>query len=278
MVNCLWGHYLGKKYLMNSLQNETFSLQNKTIILTGSTSGLGEHFAKTLAKAGAFVVLCGRNAEKIALLKKEIQQFGGKCGDYLFDLTNFDELDGHIQKIFEQFGPVHVLVNNAGLTSKIKKEPFEYTLEEWDSIFNANVKSMWAMSNSVAKRMIEHKLEGSIVNISSTNGLRPRPTNTLYCLSKASVNALTQNLAMELGKYNIRVNAIAPGPFGAGMSQNIQKSDAGIELVQKRFPMARIGLLKELDGPLLLLCSQASNYMTGNCLYVDGGLVTGSVQ
>jgi NAD(P)-dependent dehydrogenase (short-subunit alcohol dehydrogenase family) len=116
------------------------------------------------------------------------------------------------------------------------------------------------------------------VNISSTNALRPRPTNTIYCISKSTVNSVTENLAMEYAKYNIRVNAIAPGLIGVGMSQKVNTTPAGRELLEKRFPMGCLGGVESLDGPLLLLCSEASRYITGDCLYVDGGFSTKAIM
>lgn len=128
---------------MNDFQNKIFSVENKTILVTGASSGLGKHFSCTLAKSGAFVVLVGRKHDTLNQVAQEIESFGGKCACYEMDVTNFASLQNHIDTICTQFGKIDVLVNNAGLTSKIKKEAMEYSLEEWDAIMNTNVKSMW---------------------------------------------------------------------------------------------------------------------------------------
>ena len=194
------------------------------------------------------------------------------------DITDFNNVQNHVESIFARFIKVDVLVNNAGLTSKIKKESFEYTASEWDDIFNTNVKAAWVLTNSIVKKMISLNIHGSIINISSSVSVRPRHKDVIYGTSKGAVVALTKNLAIDYAKYNIRINAIAPGVFEVDRTRNYIQSAAGQELVQNRIPMQKAGNSNDLDGPLLLLASDASKYMTGECIHVDGGLVTGALM
>ena len=220
----------------------------------------------------------GRREEPLVNLANEIESFGGKAGCYCMDITDFNNVQNHVESIFARFIKVDVLVNNAGLTSKIKKESFEYTASEWDDIFNTNVKAAWVLTNSIVKKMISLNIHGSIINISSSVSVRPRHKDVIYGTSKGAVVALTKILAIDYAKYNIRINAIAPGVFEVDRTRNYIQSAAGQELVQNRIPMQKAGNSNDLDGPLLLLASDASKYMTGECIHVDGGLVTGAIM
>lgn len=258
---------------------DIFSLQKKTVLLTGACGGLGTAFAHTLAKAGANVVLLGRHQDRLARLAEDLAPYKRAVSYFVCDFNELHTIDPTIDAVFQRAGTIDVLINNAGATSRTKKEAFQYTENEWDEIFNLNVKALWMTTNAVVRRLIEAKQTGgSVINIASTNAARPRPTNTLYCISKSAVVSVTENLAMDYAPYHIRVNAIAPGIFGVGMSQDVAQNPAKKHIISSMTPLKRMGSVDELMGPLLLLASDASSYMTGQCLYVDGGIHIGVLQ
>lgn len=255
------------------MQNTPFSLQNKTILITGAGAGLGEHFAKTLASHGAHVILSGRREERLSKVCGEIQKNGGTASSFPFDVSDFEHLEENVTHLFNQFGKIDVLVNNAGVSTQIKKEAWEYSYEDWDGVMNTNLKAVWFLSNLVAKKMMEKGTKGNIVNIASTVVNRTRLKNPIYGISKTAVASLTTKLACEYASHNIRINAIAPGFFETDINRNYVQSEQGQAFIQRGIPLARTGNLSELEGPLLLLTSDASSYMTGECIFVDGGLV-----
>lgn len=258
--------------------HDIFSMENKTVFVTGAGRGLGKHFSKTLSSKGAHVILSGRNLNLLKETSQEIQNEGGKCSYFQMDITDFDHLKKNSSQLFDRFGRIDVLVNNAGVSNKIKKQSWEYDFEDWDAIFDTNLKAMWFLSNLFAKKMMEDGIQGNIVNIASTVANRTRPKNPIYGISKSAVESLTKKMAYEYAKYGICINAIAPGFFMTDINRNYLESEQGQEYIKKGVPLSRTGNLDELNGPLLLLSSRASSYMIGECLFVDGGLIVNAME
>lgn len=252
-------------------------MENKTVFVTGAGSGLGKHFSKILSQQKAFVILSGRNKENLEQTALEIQDEHGKCAVFPFDVSDYENLEKKVSSAFEQFGKIDVLVNNAGVSTSVKKESWQYTFEDWDHVLNTNLKSVWFLSNLMAKKMMDLKSQGSIVNIASMVANRSRAKNPIYGISKAAVESLTKKMAFEYAPHGIRINAIAPGFFETDINRQYLQSEQGKQVILSSVPVKHVGQLSDLNGPLLLLASDASAYMTGSCLFVDGGLICNGI-
>jgi NAD(P)-dependent dehydrogenase (short-subunit alcohol dehydrogenase family) len=239
-------------------------LSGRTAVVTGASSGFGRHFAATLAKAGASVVVMARRAELLDSLVGEIVAAGGAARALSVDVAKADA----VNEAFETIERVDVVVNNAGVAGTSTAINCEE--DEWRWTFDVNVNAAWFVSRRAAQSMIKAGSGGSIINIASITGLRPGAASTAYSASKAAVIQMTKATAMEWARYGIRVNALAPGYFETDLNRDFLRSDYG-EKMMKRIPQRRFGHMPDLDGPLLLLASDASTYMTGSVIEVDGG-------
>lgn len=242
----------------------TLDLSGKHALVTGASSGLGAHFARVLAAAGARVTLTGRRVEMLEAVAAEIIGKGGSARSIALDVTN----RGSVADAVAASGCIDILVNNAGVTST--KAVLDQTEEDWDLILDTNLKGAWLTATEVARSMQRLAKGCSIINVASILGLRQGGHVAPYAISKAGLVQLTKQLALELARFNIRVNALAPGYFATELNEEFFKSGAGEALV-RRIPQRRLGALEDLDAPLLLLASDASRYMSGAVIPVDGG-------
>jgi len=246
----------------------SFSVTGQVALVTGASSGIGEHFAEVLAAAGASVVAAARRADRLSELAKRIEASGGKCLPLSCDVTDRESLTQVIVAAEDRLGPVSILVNNAGVV--VSKPLFEHTEEDWDYVIDTNLKGAWLAAREFAHHLVEKKRPGRIVNISSILASRTIGRVPAYCAAKAGLSHLTQVLAMELARYGILVNALAPGYIETDFNRAFFQSEAGKALIG-RIPLKRIGQSPDLDGALLFLASPASAYVTGAILAVDGG-------
>lgn len=250
---------------MNWIQQ--FFLDNQVAIVTGASGGLGQQLVNILLDANAYVVLVDNNKSRLEEFSQKLpsRQILSLVGDvsYKNDILKI------IANTHQKFGKIDILINCAGVLGP-DVSMFNVSENDWDQVMAANVKGTWLASTEIAKYMIEHKIKGSIVNISSSLGLCAQQNRIAYAPSKAAVEHLTRNMAMELVKYNIRVNCLAPGWMNTPMTQSILEGPNGKKWCQV-IPMRRAADPEELAGPILLLASQASSYMTGSILRVDGG-------
>jgi NAD(P)-dependent dehydrogenase (short-subunit alcohol dehydrogenase family) len=250
-----------------------FEVNNQHVLVTGGSSGFGRHFARFLASNGARVTLAARRAEALASAVDDINTSGGKAQSAVLDVTVAEKIDAAMAEAEAKFGPIHAVVNNAGVTAT--KPALDQDERAWDSVIDTNLKGVWLVAQAAAKRMVANKVKGSIVNIASILGLRVAGAVAPYAISKAGVIQMTKALALEWARYGIRVNALAPGYFATELNDDFFESEHGQALI-KRVPQRRLGQLSELDGPLLLLISNAGSFMTGSVVAVDGGhLVSG---
>ena len=243
-----------------------FRLDGRTAIVTGASSGLGTRFARVLHAAGADVVLAARRLDRIEALAADLPgSVPVRC-----DVSVDAELEALVATTLERFGHIDVLVNNAGIGTPYPAE--HETSEHFRSVVDVNLNATFVLSQLVARHMIEQR-SGSIVNIASVLGLVGSAPikQASYCASKGAVVNLTRELGAQWGRKGVRVNAIAPGWFPSEMTADMFADDGSVDWIAKNTPMARGGLEQELDGALLLLASDASSYMTGHTLVVDGG-------
>lgn len=246
-----------------------FKLEGKTALVTGASSGLGEHFARTLAKSGAAVVLAARRLERLEKLANEINQKGGYALPVAMDVTSEASVSAAFETINEGLGrPCDILINNSGMA---RDDWFTRQSEEdWQAVIDTNLTGVWRVAQHGANAMMDAKVSGSIINIASITAFQPQPAISAYATSKAGVDHLTRCMALEMARFNVRVNAIAPGYFKTDINDDFLDSEHG-EAMRKRVAMRRWGEYDELSGPLLLLASDSGSYMTGTTIVVDGG-------
>jgi len=247
-----------------------FRLDGMTALVTGASSGLGRHFALTLASAGATVVIAARRRDQLAATAAAIESLGSRCTISLLDVTD----PASIAALAPEMREVDIVVNNAGVTREAAF--LDQGESDWDTVLDTNAKGVFLLTQLAARAMRSHGRGGSIINIASILGLRQAGGVAPYAISKAAVIQLTKIAALELARFGIRVNAIAPGYFETDLNGDFWSTEPGKALV-KRVPLRRLGSLQELDGPLLLLASSASSFMTGTVIEVDGGHLVSSL-
>jgi NAD(P)-dependent dehydrogenase (short-subunit alcohol dehydrogenase family) len=249
---------------------DLFKLTGKTAIVTGGGRGLGEQIATGFAEAGANVVICSRNLEACQEVKVKLEKMGVQALALKCDVTNPEDVQHVVDETVKQFGTVDILVNNSGATWGAPA--IEMPLHAWKKVMDVNVTGTFLMSQAVGRVMIQNQ-KGKIINIASVAGLGgtdPRLMDTIgYNASKGAVITLTKDLAVKWGPYNIHVNAIAPGFFPTKMSKVL--IERGKEKILKGTPLRRFGSDQDLKGAAVFLASDASDYVTGEILIVDGG-------
>ena len=251
----------------------TFDLGGRTALVTGASSGLGRHFARTLAAHGASVALAARRIERLEALASEIRDAGGTAHPIRMDVTDAGSVAEGLDAVQDALGVPDILVNNSGIARPAPT--LDVTEEDWAGVVGTNLEGAWRVAQGTARRMVDAGRPGTIINILSIIAFGVARGLGTYAASKAGLLQLTRTMAMELARHRVRVNAIAPGYVLTEMNRDFFASEAG-EAMKKRIPQRRIGDPSELDGALLLLASDASSYMTGSTIVVDGGhLATG---
>ena len=248
---------------------DLLDLTGQTALVTGASSGLGTHFAMTLAKAGARVAIGARRTDRLEALAGDIEAAGGRALPVALDVTDAASVAEAVRIAEEELGPITILVNNAGVPSMGRA--LDMDEEEWDRVVGTNLKGAWLTAREVGRHMMKHGQGGRIINISSILGLTAGRRALSYSASKAGVIAMTQNMALELGDTGIRVNAIAPGYVVTDLNRDFLLGKGG-DRIKSRVPLGRFGEPEDLDGILLLLAGPGASYITGSVFVVDGGL------
>ena len=254
---------------------ELFNLENKVAIVTGGARGIGRFIANGLAEAGADVVIASRKIDNCVKAAEEIERLGVQVLPVQCDLENPEDINELMNKTISRFKKIDVLFNNAGLTWGAPT--LEYPLEKWNKIINVNLRGVFLLSQNVAKIMMKSK-KGKIVNITSimaTCGATEEMSPAVaYNASKGGVNALTYDLAIKFAKYNITVNGIAPGYFDTDMASYFSSDKETCSQYLAKIPLERLGKEDDIKGAAVFLASEASNYLTGHIVNIDGGYLS----
>ena len=254
----------------------TIDLSGRVAFVTGASSGLGAQFAKTLAAAGAGVVLAARRVDRLKALRAEIEAEGGVAHVVALDVTDHDSIKAAVAHAETEMGGIDILVNNSGVGNTGKLT--DVTPDDYDFVMGTNTKGAFFMAQEVAKRMIARSkgvapgtyTGGRIVNVASMAGLRVFPQIGVYCMSKAAVVHMTRAMAMEWGRYGINVNALCPGYVDTEINHHVWQTEAGQKMIQA-MPRKRVGKPQDLDAALVMLCANESHFVNGAVLSADDG-------
>ncbi len=250
---------------------EIFNLAGRRALVTGSSQGIGLAIAEGLARAGATVVLNGRNAGRLAAAETDLRAQGLKANSSAFDVTDEDAATAKVAEIEAAQGPIDILVNNAGMQFRTPLE--DYPLAKWRELMRVNVESAFIVGKAVAKGMIARK-QGKIINICSVQSELARPSIAPYTATKGAVKMLTKGMCADWARHGIQVNAIGPGYFKTPLNQALVDNPEFSNWLEKRTPAGRWGTVDELIGAAVFLASDASSFVNGHILYVDGGITS----
>ncbi len=245
-----------------------FSLKNKVVLITGASRGIGEATAIGLAQAGADLAIASRKLPDLEKVAEEIKKTGRKCVPVAAHVGKTEEINNLVKRVLEEFGKIDILVNNAA-TNPSMAAAIDIDERAWDSIMNLNLKGLFFLSQAVA-RVMKGKGGGKIINVASVAGITP-DILPVYSISKAGVIMATKVMAQQWAPYNIRVNAIAPGLTKTRFSEALWKNPDILQMAMSRTPMARPAEPEEMVGAIIYLASDASSYVTGQVIAVDGG-------
>jgi len=254
---------------VKTLPNLDFDLSGRVAIVTGGNSGIGHEIAKTLARNGARIVVSNRRKEEGEKATRAIAEMGGDAIAVPADVSQKKSVEAMVQRVMEQFGRIDILVNSAGIN--IRKPALDYDESDWDQVIDINLKGTFLTCQAVGRIMVEQK-RGKIINLSSSVEKIGMELRIAYCASKGGVSQLTKSLAIEWAPYGVNVNAVGPGfTKTALLAKLIEQDPTFIPMVQRRVPLGRLGLPEEVASVVLLLASDAGDYITGQTFFVDGG-------
>ena len=245
-----------------------FDLSGKVAMVTGSTRGLGEVSAMALAKAGADIAICGRNKDDLKRVSSAVSETGNSAEGFYLDVTSPESVRDGVGRILKHFGKIDILVNNAGVNHRVPV--LEYEEEAWDMVINTNLKGYFLVAKAVVPQMIANGY-GKVINMSSILGTVALPNQLAYAASKGGVDQMTKVMAVEWAKQGVRVNAIGPTYFETDLVTQIRNDPERFNFINERTPMGRWGYLDELEGIVIFLAAPASDFITGQTIYIDGG-------
>ncbi len=257
------------------MSDTLFDLQGQTAIVTGTSRGLGQHFARALARAGANLVLTSRQRERVLLFEQEIKLLGRKTIALELDVRNQESIERMVEAAEKEFGHLEILVNNAGCN--VRKPALEVTWEDWNLILDTNLRGSFFVAQSVARRMIPRGY-GRIINIGSVTSVAGYAGLGPYGASRGGIRQLTMSLADDWGKHGITVNCLAPGWFRTEQNKVLYENKEWVDYLCDRIPLKRPGEPHDLDAAIVFLAAESSRYITGQTLLVDGGISTGATR
>jgi gluconate 5-dehydrogenase len=254
---------------------DLFNLSGKVAIVTGTSRGLGQYFARALAKAGADLVITSRDLSRLTEFKQEIESLGRKALTVKLDVLSQSDIDNMVQATIEEYGKIDILVNNAGLN--IRNPSIEFSPEDWDTVLDTNLKGSFFCAQAVAKEMIKRNY-GRIINMGSCTCVFGMEGIAPYTASRGAILLMTRSLAAEWGRFGITVNVLAPGWFKTAQNAVLYENKEWLKYITDRIPLNRPGKPNDLDGTVVFLASDASEYITGQIMLVDGGFTTGATK
>jgi NAD(P)-dependent dehydrogenase (short-subunit alcohol dehydrogenase family) len=255
--------------------NALFDLHGKIALVTGASRGLGRHFASTLASAGADVIITARSADALEQPRAEIESLGQRCLPLVLDVTRHESILRMAADALAAWGRIDILVNNAGCN--IRKPALEVAWNDWNQVLDTNLRGPFFVAQAVAPNMIERGW-GRIINIGSLTCMFGYAGIGPYCASRGGIRQLTMSLADDWGQYGLTVNCLAPGWFRSDQTAALYENAEWVAYLCDRLPLKRPGRIEELEGAMLFLASEASSYITGQTLLIDGGMSTGATR
>lgn len=252
-----------------------FDLTGRVALVTGCSRGLGQIFARALADAGADLVVTSRNAEDLTEFQREIEGLGRRCVGLACDVRDYDSIQRMVASALQAVGKIDILVNNAGCN--VRKPALEVTWDDWNKILDTNLRGTFFVSQAVARNMVENGY-GRIINIGSVTSVAGYAGLGPYGASRGGVKQMTMSLADDWGHYGITVNCLAPGWFKTAQNAVMYEDQEWVAYLSDRIPLKRPGKPTDLRGAIVFLASEASEYVTGQTLLVDGGISTGAVR
>jgi gluconate 5-dehydrogenase len=257
------------------MTDSLFDLSGKVALVTGTSRGLGQHFARALARAGADIAITSRDCGTLASFAAEIQALGRQTFSAELDVRDHGSIQRAVAAIEDHFGKIDILVNNAGCN--VRKPALDVTWDDWNKVLDTNLRGTFFVAQAVARGMIRRQY-GRIVNIGSVTSVFGYSGLAPYGASRGGVRQLTMSLADDWGKSGITVNCLAPGWFKTDQNRVLYENEAWVEYICDRIPVKRPGLPSDLDGAIVFLASESSRYITGQTLLVDGGISTGATK
>lgn len=257
------------------MEQSLFDLSGKVALVTGTSRGLGQYFARALARAGADIAMTSRDASTLAPFAEEIHALGRRTFSTALDVRDHTSIQRAVASIEEHFGHIDILVNNAGCN--IRKPALDVSWDDWNTILDTNLRGSFFVAQAVARGMIARSY-GRIINIGSVTCVAGYAGLAPYGASRGGVRQLTMSLADDWGPHGITVNCLAPGWFQTAQNRVLYENEAWVEYLKERIPVKRPGLPNDLDGAVVFLASESSRYITGQTLLIDGGISVGATK